>query len=389
MEKMNINIIDPEFPELPWGKEIKDEFYESLYREWIQQDVTKKLEANENYQELKDENFESEHDDTFFKKHYSDEVAHALSWGPRHLWQIHRNKNPFLYYAEEALCEIQQKKLFDLQCQWRAEMIELKGIATTYDFEYWEMNIREAKFLSRITESELRIYMDYLKSSEYRVNWKCHSWQNYTAIKDDYHNNGGRSLIPPWYHYHNYATQNSSLLQLPDIIGAKEKIYLEKYDKFRTETLANNPILELTDNRPRLMADDTSLADFLVQFKYDNPLLEYIKGHNAETQGTIAWRYYNDATEYLVEEREPLPIEENEDWREAFLDVVYKYRNQKVANLLPDMYADYLINKLDETLPNLHTHYQENLDKKEREIRKTIAGDYKKMIEIGKELCEG
>ena len=385
---MNINIQDPEFPELPWGEEIKNEFYEALYREWIQYDVTQKLEVNEAYQELKDENFKSDWDDKFFKQHYSEEVARAISWGPRHILHIHRNKNPFLYYAEEALCEIQQKKLFDLQCQWRAEMIELKGITTTYDFEYWETNIREATFLSRITESELKIYMDYLKSSEYRVNWKCHSWQDYVGIKDDYQNNGGRSLIPPWYHYHNYATQNSSLLQLPDIIGEKEKVYLEKYDKFRTESLIKNPLAELPDNRPRLPADDNSVEHFLTKFKYDNPLLEYINGHNVETQGTIAWRYYNDATEYLVEESEPLPIEENEDWREAFLDVVYKYRNQKVANLLPDMYADYLINKLEETLPTLHTHYQAALDKKEEEIRKRIAVDFKKIIKKGKELCE-
>ena len=172
MSKMNINITDPEFPELPWGKEIKDEFYEDLYREWIQYDVSAKLEVNEDYQELKDENFKSEHDDKNFKEHYGKELAHALSWGPSLVRNVHRNDNPFLYYAEDALREIQQKKLFDLQCQWRAEMIELKGISTTNDFEYWEMNIREAKFLTRITEGELKTYMDYLKSSEYRVNWK-------------------------------------------------------------------------------------------------------------------------------------------------------------------------------------------------------------------------
>ena len=385
MSKININIIDPEYPELPWGKEIKDDFYESLYREWIQNDVTLKLEENENYLELKEENFKSEHDDKNFKKHYSDEVAHALSWGPRLVQNVHRNHNPFLYYAEEALREIQQKKLFDLQCQWRAEMIELKGISTTNDFEYWEMNIREAKFLSRITEGELKIYMDYLKSSEYRVNWKCLYWQNYTVIKDDYQNNGGRSLIPPWYHYHNYATQNSSLLQLPDIIGEKEKTYLQKFDEYRTLTLKENPLTHVPDNRPRLMTDGSAVAGFLREFKYDNNVLEYITGLEDEMDGSGAWRYYHDATEYLIDEREPMPIEENEDWKEAFLDVVYKYRNKRVANLLPDIYADYLTNKLEETLPNLHTHYQENLDKKEREIRKTIAEDYKKMIEIGKE----
>jgi hypothetical protein len=379
---MNFNLTDFEFPDLPWKEELREKLYQLTYREWIQDNAAKQLENNSYYRELREDNFEGEYDDRLFKEHYGRELAHALSWGPWQINYLHRNKNPFLYYAEDALCEIQQKKLFDLQCQWRAELIDIPGIYTTSDFEYWEENIREADFLPKVSEGELKIYMDYLKSSEYRVNWKCHTWQDYAAIKNDYLNNSGRSLIPPWYHYHNYATQNSSLLQLPDLIGDKEKIYWKKYDEYRTETLNKNPSAEIPDNRPRLVPNHETIEDFLKQFKYDAGLLEYVMGIRNETQGTIAWRYYYDATEYLIEEREPLPIEENEDWREAFLDVVYKYRNGRVARLLPDLYADYLQGKLDETLPNRKTF----IDKKEQQARKTMAADYKKMIETGRQL---
>jgi hypothetical protein len=379
---MNFNLSDCEFPDLPWNEEFKEELYQLTFREWKQHEAARQLEENPAYRELREDNFESENDDKFFKQHYGQEVAQALSWGPRNINYIHRNKNPFLYYAEDALCEIQQKKLFDLQCRWRAELIEIPGIFTTFDFEYWEENIREADFLTPVSESELKVYMDYLNSSEYRVNWKCHTWQDYTAIKNDYHNNSGRSLIPPWFHYHYYAAQNSSLLQLPDLIGKKEKIYLQKYDEYRTETLKDNPSAAIPDNRPRLIVNHETIADFLRQLKYDPDLLEYITDLSDETQGTIAYRYYYDATEYLMKEREPLAIEENEDWKEAFLDVVYKYRNKKVAQLLPDIYADYLGNKLDETLPNRKTF----INRKEQQARKTIAEDYKKMIETGKRL---
>jgi hypothetical protein len=378
---MNFNLTDFEFPGLPWNSVLKDELYQLTFREWKQHHTAKQLEENPAYRELREDNFESEHDDRVFKEHYGREVAHALSWGPKLVKHMHRNKNPFLYYAEDALCEIQQKKLFDLQCRWRAELIDIPGIYTTSDFQYWEENIREADFLGSITEGELKIYMDYLQSSEYRVNWKCHTWQDYAAIKDDYHNNSGRSLIPPWYHYHYYATQGTSLLQLPDLAGEKEKIYLEKYDEYRTKTLAENPSADIPDNRPRLPDNHESIEDFLKQFKYDKALLEYIIGIDYETQGTIAWRYYEDATEYLIDEPEPLPIEENADWKEAFLDVVYKYRNSRVAKLLPDIYADYLRNKLDETLPNRATW----INKEEQQVRKTIAEDYKKMIETGRQ----
>ena len=102
-----------------------------------------------------------------------------------------------------------------------------------------------------------------------------------------------------------------------------------------------------------------------------------------ETQGSIAFRYYNDGTDYLVEEPEPLSIEENEDLKEAFLDVVYKYRNNRVAKLLPDMYADYLSNKLDQTVPCRKV--DEN--KKEQEARKQLAIEFGKILERGKQLC--
>jgi hypothetical protein len=385
MDKNQFNLRDPEFSDLPWNEELKEELYQLTFREWKQDDAAKQLESNPAYRELREDYFESERDDKLFKEHYGRELAHALSWGPRTINYTHRNKNPFLYYAEDALCEIQQKKLFDLQCQWRAELVDIPGIYTTCDFEYWEENIREADFLSSISEGELKIYMDYLESSEYRVNWKCHTWQDYGAIKNDYNHNSGRSLIPPWYHYHNYATQNSSLLQLPDIIGEKEKIYLQKYEEYRTDTLKKNPSADIPDNRPRLSTNYETVENFLLQFKFSTGLYEYVKGIRDETQGSIAWRYYEDATEYLIDEPEPLPIEENEDWKEAFLDVVYKYRNGRVAKLLPDIYADYLQNKLDKTLPNRKTF----IYKKEQQVRKNIAADYKKMIDIGRQLTEG
>ncbi len=379
---MNFNYIDPEFPDLPWNKEAREAIDNHAFIEWKQAETIKSLQNNSFYKEFEEDNLGTENDIKFFQEYYAKELAWGLSFGPRGDKYFHRNHNKFLYYAEDALCEIQQKKLFDLQCKWRAGQADITGISSTSDFMYWETNIRDAWFLSPISEDELKVYMDYLKSSEYRINWKCFSWQDYTAIKNDYLNNGGRSNIPAWYHYHNYATQNSSLLQLPDIIGGQEKIYLAKYDEYRTETLNKNPSAAIPDNRPRLIADKASIESFLKQFNYSTKVLEQFLGENGETEGTIAWRYYQDAAEYLLDETELIPIEENEDWKEAFLDVVYKYRNKKVAELLPEMFADYLNDQLDEILPNRRVLE----DEKEQQARKILAADYLKMIEKGREL---
>src|SRR5437868_4629250 len=109
---MNFNLTDFEFPDLPWNDELADELYQLTFREWKEHEVAKQLEDNPDYRELREDNFEGELDDRLFKEHYGKEVARALSWGPKLVKHMHRNSNPFLYYAEDALCEIQQKKLF-------------------------------------------------------------------------------------------------------------------------------------------------------------------------------------------------------------------------------------------------------------------------------------
>src|SRR6266567_2356741 len=98
---MNFNLQDFEFPDLPWKEEIKEELYQLTFREWKQNEAAKQLENNPAYRELREEYFKSEWDDKFFKEHYGKEVAQALSWGPRNINYVHRNKNPFLYYAED------------------------------------------------------------------------------------------------------------------------------------------------------------------------------------------------------------------------------------------------------------------------------------------------
>jgi hypothetical protein len=377
---MEFNYTDPEFPNLPWDPEVKRELDGNLIQEWGRNETLKRLETDKGLINFMEFAFENEWDKTSFKQYYSEAIGAAMRWGPSSNNYYHLNHNRWIYFTEKALFEILQKKLFDLQCLWRAKQIDIPEIQTTYDFTYWELNIRDAHFIPRITEDEVKIYMDYLQTSEYRVNWKCLDWQDYIHIKDDYHNNDKRSNIPPWYHYHNYATQNSSLLLLPDLRGQEEEAYLAKYDKYRRETLAQNPAANLPDNRPRLDPTFENIKKFMEEFNYDPKLLHYMKGIYEPAEQTGLYWFYEEPSEYIWEENVVMPIESNSDWREAFLDVVYKYRNGKVASLLPDLYADYLQNKLEETAPNRRYIY----DDTEFHHRKWYADHYRKLVEFAK-----
>ena len=67
---MNINFKDPEFPELQWKEEIKEEINQLVFREWKQQDAIKNLENNAFYKEFEEDNLNTENDIKNFKEHY-------------------------------------------------------------------------------------------------------------------------------------------------------------------------------------------------------------------------------------------------------------------------------------------------------------------------------
>ncbi|HEX7413046.1 MAG TPA: hypothetical protein VF411_03290, partial [Bacteroidia bacterium] len=72
---------------------------------------------------------------------------------------------PFLDESEERLKWIQQKKLFNLQCLWRAGKIQLEGVETTYDILQWENNLYNCPFLPPITEEEVELLVRFLKDT--------------------------------------------------------------------------------------------------------------------------------------------------------------------------------------------------------------------------------
>ncbi len=94
----------------------------------------------------------------------------------------------FLHHAERYLEQILQKKLFNLQCQWRACQIELPLVDIIADFGYWSSNILICPFIPPITEAEIDLCIRFLHES---IDWgNCNDcyvediWQDYDGFKN-------------------------------------------------------------------------------------------------------------------------------------------------------------------------------------------------------------
>src|ERR1039458_868833 len=106
-------------------------------------------------------------------------------------------KDEWIILSFKSLGHIQQKKLFDLQCLWRAEKIKLPGIDVCTDFHIWEENIFFCPCLPAITDDEIAFYIHYLEESsldEIFSRWDC--FQHHHDIVDEYK----EKKIEPFYY---------------------------------------------------------------------------------------------------------------------------------------------------------------------------------------------
>ena len=380
---MEFNCIDPEFPDNEWDEELKKELDKYLRYEKVGYETKKDMMENPRYNEIF-EDMPSELSKKLTIDTYSREKSMYAMHGDIMLNNLSRENYRWEYYSEEALCEIQQKKLFDMQCQWRSGELKIKGVKTTHDFKTYEVNIRNCPFISPVNEKELKHYINFLKSEQYRPTEKVYEWQDYDSIKNEKMNEVEVSKISLWYQYHDYVTKNKGWHLLPDIKGDKEKYYLEIYDDYRKKTLAENPYTDIPDNRPRLLCDDETVNNFLRRFN-EKGMLYYNELFEDRTPYPEGGLYFGFASMFMKKEKKTIPIEENEDWQIAFLELVFKYKRKKIAKMLPDLFADYLKGDLEKMLPYI---LKDDIVK-EQKMRKDLAAKYQRMILIArKELGE-
>jgi len=341
MKEENDDQLD-DFSKKKYQKGIADlEEEKQLKTKWA-----KEIKENESIQTF----FEQYHPSSVdsFTKSYVLQKYLAYKFADLYASELERQETRWIYKAEKHLEVILQKKLFDLQCAWRAEQIDLEGVEICFDFTVFEHDIFNCTILDEITEEEIKLYSDFLMSGHASL-YNDGGWQNYTTYKEEYIAGTDESNIPEWYEYHNLKTGKGSLFLLPDIRGEKEEFYL---DLFREESRkeyekkeAENPTV--FDKRPYLSCyEDDILNLFYTTFEnreYRNLWKNYRLYSKRWDDGKN--EHLEEMLREMSKSSEIIPIESHYDYTQAIELAYHKYFFGKIAECLPIAHQQYLFNK--------------------------------------------
>ncbi len=258
-----------------------------------------------------------------------------------------------LYWTEQAfehLAVIQQKKLFDKQCLWRADKLKIPGIEISCDFRLWQYNILNCPFIDPITKEELDVYLQYLHNGNADIDLDGGiGWQNFEAIIEGVETEGEMEDIPLWYQYHNIYTGNDALMRLPDVRGEKEEFYLQlwrdKTNKEAAEKIESTIPKPIADDRPYLMYHTEGLVDWFVKTFENKEIIQCYKGFElGELDNNDTEERIMECVRVLLEANEPVPIAAHDNWIEALFQATDTHELKKLSEMLPQALDQYLFN---------------------------------------------
>jgi hypothetical protein len=271
------------------------------------------------------------------------------TYGDKYREMLEKKRDQWINEAHKQLEYILQKQLFDKQCLWRAKQIEIEGVAICFDFKMWESNVLNCPFLEPISEIDIKIYQDFLTSSNLNPDHlESYDWQDYDQIKKAYTSNKDDEydIIPDWYEFHNNRTGNGSLLILPNNKGIKENFYIELrheiHNKNREESETES-VIEV-DTRPFLSSYDPETLAFFVNtfedFEAQKKYKYYAEGSRKDAD--FDFQYTLDR---ILGTDDYIPVEAHYDVKQAILIAYHKYYCKKIAEHLPMAHEQYLFHK--------------------------------------------
>ncbi len=293
-----------------------------------------------------------------FIKTYAHQKFMALHYGD---FSERQSAGRLTQWEEEAyqrLWDIQQKKLFDLQCCWRAgQVAAVPGVQSSYDFAALADDIENSAVLPPITEAELALYCEFLAQvDDYAAavgidDWDDVDWQSYDDFRayevDDDEESG--APLPEWYEFHNARTGAGALLALPDVRGPREQHYRDAHHAHQQAVRAAKAAQSSpapTDPRPTSVPYDERRAiwtRFARQFE-PGRFNRQLAAHLSEDERRAAED--GDSVEEAIEllrslDDTPYPMRAHPDWREALRLTAGDARRDQVLAALPDVYEAY------------------------------------------------
>ncbi|GAA4009598.1 hypothetical protein GCM10022408_22140 [Hymenobacter fastidiosus] len=264
--------------------------------------------------------------------------------------------------AYVALWAIQQKKLFDLQCRWRAEeLTDVPGVVISDDFGTLSAAIENCAPLPAITAEEFALYLEWVRQADYARdlddrNDGCFVWQNHRFIREALAPDAPpliarvqpvlKKTVSDWYRFHNARTGHDRLLYLPDHRGAKEERYWNAWrEQQREQEAIARAVGTAPDPRPLYLPPEEQEAlatEFARHFESARlnrwrETKELLRPRQTEED-----RRMDLMANFLLSNPEPVPVAAAADWREATRQAYYAYCHRQLLEQLPVVYDEYL-----------------------------------------------
>ena len=281
----------------------------------------------------------------YFCEAYARTKSYGLQWGEMYQRLNEKKQNEWIDAGYTHLCIIQQKKLFDAQCLWRADQLDIKEIEVCFDFLVWEKDVLNCPFIEDITEQEVDWYCQYL--SQNNVDLKqglLSNWQDYENIKEAYATDNGNRNVPEWYDFHNGKTGNGILLILPDLRGQREKFYANLAREAMRRENPPPPPRDPELDKPWMNFMETNLHLELAKQIEDKHTFRLMQEYVTATEHHQSYEYERAQEDfrYLSEIKDELvPIESHYDYRQALSRAVENYKCRKIAEHLYSAFRKY------------------------------------------------
>ena len=322
---------------LPKGELIQDVAKRERYAEIVKETISE-LYSNARYWEFfKTFNEESVHE---FITEYASRKSYYLINGTRLVTKKEREQFRFRDLAENCLWEIQQKKLFNLQAEWRAGLIELEGIEVTRDFYCWEKAIRKCQLLTPVSSIELNLYMDYLESGLYHEKPWYYHWQDYDSIRNSSDCPG---VVPAWYSFYDSRMGTGYLMMLPDLKGVEEKHYVSVWRQINGKDPAQDiqEDVMFQGSGPDLFLNYETL-DFFIKTFENRHLLQFFQAAEKQPKDVTDDAQLQDALRILQKADKPVKLPEADDWKQSVIKGAAHFKTNQIFSNLPIVFDEYL-----------------------------------------------
>jgi hypothetical protein len=313
------------------------------FRKKIEEELLK----NESMQEYFN-GFEPSSAQSFLKSYISSKsLWHRF--GEFFISQHDRHDLRWIEDANTHLEIIQQKKLFDAKCLWRSEKIELPGIEICYDLEIWGDRVLNCPFIDPITEEDIELYQEFLlsESTDLAGAFDCDNigTEYYEDIIEAYQNDTDSAInFPEWYDFYNNRKGTAVYMTFPDVRGKKETFYRDIYRERVREEQENKPVT-IRDTRPYLSHYERETMDYFVETFEDKLTKQYYRAYQWNRRNTDDEEGLEFVLSLLHSADEYVAVEPHYDWKEALKKAANKYMAKKIAETLPEAFAQYQLNR--------------------------------------------